>query len=82
MKQKELSKLETSSTRVERLPDMVASDFNQAAKWIKNNPVKATAIGIISVVALRNKVFRSVLTSAAIAFLSTKVANKVEHTLH
>jgi len=81
-KQNKLTEAKTPTTKVERLPDMVASDFQEAVKWVKKHPLKATAFGVVAVVALRNKTFRGLLGSAAVAFISSKVANSVEHTLH
>jgi len=68
--------------KIERLPNVMASDLQDVIQWIKENPLKASMLGVVGVIALRNKGFRSLLGTAAVSFLSTKLIGSVEHTLH
>ncbi len=68
--------------RVESFGETIKTDLEKMSKWAQENPVKATAAGIFTLLALRSKTIRGLVGSTAVAFLTTKVKEKVEHTLH
>jgi len=79
---KQIEKTEDISNLVEKLPEKLMSDIDNAINCVKDNPYKATTLAAVTLVALKNKTLRGLVGSAAVAFVSSRISSSSKHTLH